>query len=96
MYTDMNLNNSLEAPTNTKQIKNAKYRDKKRTTQPTNNIADEILAVINMTSNHPYVQQMIHTKDQIPNAVACNEPSVAEVNQVTCFLNSGFALSAVS
>jgi hypothetical protein len=23
MYTDMNLNNSLEAPTNTKQIKNA-------------------------------------------------------------------------
>ena len=30
------------------------------------------------------------------NAVACNEPSVAELNQLTCFLNSGFALSAVS
>ena len=52
MYTDMNLNNSLEAPTNTKQIKNVKYREKKRTTQPTNNMADEILAVINMTNNH--------------------------------------------
>ena len=35
----MNLNNSLEAPTNTKQIKNIKYREKKRTTQPTNNTA---------------------------------------------------------
>jgi hypothetical protein len=46
MYTDMNLNNSLEAPTNTTQIKNAKHREKMRTTQPTNNIADEILAVI--------------------------------------------------
>ena len=52
MYTDMNLNNSLEAPKNTKQIKNTKYREKKRTTQPTNNMADEILAVINMTNNH--------------------------------------------
>lgn len=55
MYTDMNLNNSLEAPKNTKQIKNAKYIEKKMTTQPTNNIADEILAVINMTNNHPYM-----------------------------------------
>jgi hypothetical protein len=36
MYTDMNLNNSLEAPTNTTQIKNAKHREKMRTTQPTN------------------------------------------------------------
>jgi hypothetical protein len=35
----MNLNNSLEAPTNTKHIKNVKYREKKRTTQPTNNTA---------------------------------------------------------
>ena len=30
------------------------------------------------------------------NAVACNELSVAEGNQLTCFWNSGFALSAVS
>ena len=35
----MNLNNSLEAPTNTKQINNVKNREKKRTTQPTNNMA---------------------------------------------------------
>ena len=78
MYTDMNLNNSLEASKNIKQIKNAKYRDKKRTTQPTNNIADEILAVINMTSNHPYVQQMIHTKDQIPSVICHTEDQMID------------------
>ena len=69
MYTNMNLNNSLEAPTNINQIKNAKYREKKRTTQLTNNMADEILAVINMTNNHPYVQQMIHKKDIISSVI---------------------------
>jgi hypothetical protein len=51
MYTDMNLNNSLEAPTNTKQIKNTKYREKKRTTQPTNNTAHKLHGRRNISSH---------------------------------------------
>jgi len=78
MYTDMNLNNSLEAPTNTTQIKNAKHREKMRTTQPTNNIAYEILAVIHMTNNHPYVQQMIHKNDQIPSVICQTEDQMID------------------
>ena len=90
----MNLNNSLEAPTNTKQINNVKNREKKRTTQPTNNtahkqhgpqttqptnnFADEILAVIHMTNNHPYVQQMIHKNDQIPSVICQTEDQMID------------------
>jgi hypothetical protein len=39
--------------------KNAKSREKKKTTQPRNNIADEILAVLSMMNEHPFVQQVI-------------------------------------
>lgn len=65
----MNLNNSMDAPKDTRQIKNAKSREKKKTMQPTNNIADEILEVLNMMNDHPFVQQVIHNKGQVPSII---------------------------
>ena len=65
IFLQMNLNNSVEAPKDTRQIKNAKSREKKKTTQPRNNIADEILAVLSMMNEHPFVQQVIHKKGQV-------------------------------
>lgn len=68
----MNLNNSMDAPKDTRQIKNAKSREKKKTMQPTNNIADEILEVLNMMNmmnDHPFVQQVIHKKGQVPSII---------------------------
>jgi hypothetical protein len=69
IFLQMNLNNSVEAPKDTRQIKNAKSREKKKTTQPRNNIADEILAVLSMMNEHPFVQQVIHKKGQVPSII---------------------------
>jgi ribosomal protein S8 len=74
----MNLNNSVEAPKDTKQIKNAKYREKKKTTQPRNNIADEILAVLSMMNEHPFVQQVIHKKGQVPSIICHTEDQMVD------------------
>jgi len=53
VYLQMNRDNSLLAPKDTKQIRNAKYREKK-TTQPVynNNIADEMLQVLSIMNTH--------------------------------------------
>ena len=69
IFLQINLNNSVEAPKDTRQIKNAKSREKKKTTQPRNNIADEILAVLSMMNEHPFVQQVIHKKGQVPSII---------------------------
>ncbi|CAG2210675.1 unnamed protein product [Mytilus edulis] len=50
VFIQMNRDNSLHAPRDTKQIRNAKYRNKLKT--------------------HPFVQQIIHNKNQVP-AIVC-------------------------
>ena len=54
-------------------LRNAKYRSKKQTSTCTgnnNNIADEILNVISMMNTHPFVQEIVHKKNQVP-AIIC-------------------------
>lgn len=78
VYLDMNLNNSMDAPKDTRQIKNAKSREKKKTMQPTNNIADEILEVLNMMNDHPFVQQVIHKKGQVPSIICHTDEQMVD------------------
>ena len=35
------------------------------------NIADEILEVLGMVNELPFVQTVIHNKDQVPNGICC-------------------------
>ena len=66
IYLDMNRNDSINAPKDTKQIKNAKYRNKqKEKPMYSKNVADELLQVLAMMNDHPVVQQVIHRKDQV-------------------------------
>jgi len=79
-YLQMNRDNSLLAPKDTKQIRNANYREKK-TTQPVynNNIADEILQVLSMMNTHPFVQQVIHTKGQVPSIICYTDHQMTDL-----------------
>ena len=71
IYLDMNRNDSINAPKDTKQIRNAKYRNKqKEKPMYSKNVADELLQVLAMMNDHPFVQQVIHRKDQVP-AIIC-------------------------
>jgi hypothetical protein len=80
VYLQMNRDNSLLAPKDTKQIRNANYREKK-TTQPVynNNIADEILQVLSMMNTHPCVQQVIHTKGQVPSIICYTDDQMTDL-----------------
>jgi hypothetical protein len=71
IYLDMNRNDSINAPKDTKQIRNAKYRNKqKEKPMYSKNVADELLQVLAMMNDHPVVQQVIHRKDQV-SAIIC-------------------------
>ena len=53
-------------------VKNVKYEQKrKEKTERVNrlNIADEILEVLGMVNDHPFVQSLMHNKDQVPNVI---------------------------
>ena len=53
-------------------VKYIKYQQKrKEKTERVNrlNIADEILEVLGMVNEHPFVQTVIHNKDQVPNVI---------------------------
>jgi hypothetical protein len=47
--------------------------EKRRKQQPRNNIADEILAVLTMMNEHPFVQQVIHKKGQVTSMICQTE-----------------------
>jgi hypothetical protein len=80
VYLQMNRNNSLLAPKDTKQIRNANYREKK-TTQPVynNSIADEMLQVLSMMNTHTFVQQVIDTKGQVPSIICYTDDQMTDL-----------------
>ncbi|CAC5425436.1 unnamed protein product [Mytilus coruscus] len=79
IFLKMNQDNSMTAPRDTKQIKNAKYRQNKAN-QPSNsnNIADEILEVLSMLNDHPFVQQVIYKKGQMPSILCYTEKQMTD------------------
>ena len=52
--------------------------EKRRKQQPRNNIADEILAVLTMMNEHPFVQQVIHKKGQVPSIICQTEDQMVD------------------
>ena len=61
--------NDIDAPRAKKQVENIRYNEKKKDQQSTGkraNFADHIERLENMVQTHPYVQQVIHTKDKVP------------------------------
>ena len=63
-------NDSMSLPRNVKQITDARYRTKKGTSgQYSANIADDLLKVFNMVNDHPFVQEVVHTKGKPPSII---------------------------
>ncbi|ESO87422.1 hypothetical protein LOTGIDRAFT_166572 [Lottia gigantea] len=65
IYVDLNREDSLLGPKDTKQIRNLKYRKAKKTEAPSANVADEILCVLKMLNEHPFVQHVSHHKNKV-------------------------------
>lgn len=43
------------------------------------NVADEILEVLGMVNDHPYVQTVIHNKDQVPNIICYTQEQMQDL-----------------
>ena len=79
IYRDeIKINDSFNAPRDTKQIRNFKYRKESRKTQilDKNNVADEILQVIGMLNDHAFVQEIIHSKNQVPSIICYTKEQI--------------------
>ena len=44
-----------------------------------NNIADEMLQVFSMMNTHPFVQQVIHTKGQVPSIICYTDDQMTDL-----------------
>ena len=72
IFVDLKADDALTCPRDFGVIRSKKNKDKKKeqgniTTK--SNIADEILDVIGMINEHPYVQTIVHNKDQVPSII---------------------------
>ena len=86
IYLDMNRNDSINAPKDTKQIRNAKYRNKqKEKPMYSKNVADELLQVLAMMNDHPVVQQVIHRKDQVPAIICYTQDQITDLKHFLSF-----------
>lgn len=67
----MVFKNSFEAPKDFQQLRYLKCRSRaKKKDKPTaTNIADEMLHVLEMVKDHPFVQKVEHTKNHIPSII---------------------------
>ena len=79
--------NESMAPMDIKQVQNKKYNDNKRDRQNhntgmyRNNFADNVQGVENMVYTHPFVQQVIHTKDKVPTVILYTQEQLLDIER---------------
>ena len=70
-----------------KQVENARYNERKKEQQSTAkrvNFADRIESLENMVHSHPFVQQVIHTKDRVTAIVLYIQEQIEDIQWFCC------------
>ena len=82
IYAALKRDDSMTCARDFRVVKNVKYEQKrKEKTERVNrlNIADEILEVLGMVNDHPFVQSIIHNKDQVPNVICYTNEQIIDL-----------------
>ena len=82
IYTDLRRDDSLNCAKDFRVINNLKYEEKKKERVARANrlnVADEILDVLGMVNDHPFVQTIIHNKDQVPNIILYTNEQILDL-----------------
>ena len=82
IYADLRKDDSLNCARDFQVIRNQKYEQKikdKIARADRVNIADEILEVLGMVNDHPFVQTIIHNKDQVPNIICYTTQQILDL-----------------
>ena len=77
-------NNESMAPVDVKQIQNKKFRDKRveNPNQYRSNFVDHLQGVENMVYTHPFVQQVVHTKDKVPTVILYTSEQLLDIDRL--------------
>ena len=82
IYAELRKDDSLNGARDFRVIKNLKYQQKKKEKIARSNrvnVADEILEVLGMVNEHPFVQTIIHNKDQVPNIICYTKEQILDL-----------------
>lgn len=77
VYEHMVLEDPITAPRDLKQVQNTKYLQNKKnrckasncTQERRKNTADDIITLLNMIHEHPFVQEIVQTKGKLPGVI---------------------------
>ena len=85
VYEEMVLEDPENAPRDLKQVQNLKYLEKKKnrrqknTEQRQKNVSDDVLTLLNMFHEHPFVQEVIQTKGKPPSVILYLKEQLEEI-----------------
>ena len=82
IYAELRIDDSMNFARDFRVIKNLKYQQKQKEKIARSNrvnVADEILEVLGMVNEHPFVQTIIHNKDQVPNIICYTNKQILDL-----------------
>ena len=82
LFRYLKKDDSMNCARDFRVIRNQKYNARKREksiSARNNNVADEILDVLGMLNEHPYVQTVIHNKLQVPSIICYTKEQIKDL-----------------
>ena len=83
VFRELKKDDSMNCARDFEVIRNQKYLQKKKQEgkrpQQGSNVADELLEVIGMTDNHPFVQSIIHNKNKVPTIICYTDSQIKDL-----------------
>ena len=82
VYSDMVLEDSVNAPRNLKQVQNMKHTKANLQRGPSihrKNTADDVQTIMNMMNDHPFIQEIVQIKGKPPMVILYTEDQLKDV-----------------
>ena len=84
VYTEMVLDNLVEAPRDLKQVQNVKHANTKQERGPSTNrknTVDNVQTLTNMMNDHPYIQEVVQMKGKPPMTILYTDDQLQDVKK---------------
>ena len=79
----MVLKDEANAPRDLQQLRDLKYRTEgKSATSNGNNVADDILNVLSMVKNHPFIQKVEQSKNNVPSIILYSYEQMTDFKKI--------------
>ena len=83
VYKEMVLKDEANAPRDLQQLHDLKYRTEgKSATSNGNNVADDILNVLSMVKDHPFIQKVEQSKNNIPSIILYSYEQLTDFKKI--------------